>query len=236
MSDLPIAITSGSQSFSASTAAVVISVIDMKATHAKGRMVLKSARRAMEDQVEIPEEFAKFTMGEREQNQIGATMDIIAHKDQETSRNGIWTHKIGGIANGTLLNISIRSSVQGHSEVAQDTVIMCSTFAPMIRLVSDFPYEEDAVTGRYQIFKGNAWLLAVKHLKEYELKPKPQYAMRYLDMVKADEDLLYLTCDEDLSDKDMYPQVTTGRTRSDNAIKLIPKDAPRKRQVRRRRG
>ena len=231
MSSEAVAVTYGRFSFPESTGGVVASVIDTEATTEKGQMVMRSAHRAME-QIPIPEHFSKFMVGEREQNQLGNEMIIIANRDQATMRNGQWTHKIGGLPNGTLLNLNVKSNTE-----SQDTILMVSEFAPLIRVISNFPYEPNAITGRMQLFNGRAWLLQPHHLKEFKLKPKPNYALRYMYLNEAtDDDLMFLDFDGELTEDQLEPNVDVAQSSKSESVQFVPKREEPRRRFRRRRG
>jgi len=240
MPDQAVALMTGSQQFPDTTGSVQLSFVDLPATEEKGKMVLRGAIKMLTNEAEWGPEFNSMNIGSREMTMINREETIVAAADGD-SHNGLWNYRLGGAANNSILNISLRFLDNIGTVQHQDTLVLLSEHAPMIQVVTNFPHEPLAVTNTYQVFKGRAWPLPITALKDMFLKPKPAYALRYMDLTESTEnDLVYLDFDDNLySWEDMVPQVEVHKSERTDRTQIMPKaNRPRRqvRTVRKRRG
>lgn len=235
MTDQIIAIMPGSQTFPDSAATVRVELVNRESTEEKGQMVSVAASRKLTEEANWGSDFNKFNVGPREMVAVGRTADICPALDGDHA-HGHYKYQIGGVGNNEVLGISVRHVGYDGNTLQQDTLLLLSQHAPMVQVTSNFPHEPLAVSNQNQIFKGRAWPLTHRHIGEYNLRPKPQYLLRFKALEDCDEDdLFFLEFDDEVfSWDDMIPQVEVHQSDRTRRTRIVQQEPRQKRRIKRR--
>jgi hypothetical protein len=236
MSDQIIALLTGNQSFPETSASVAVNVVNREATEEKQKLVTVNASRKLTEEAEYSTEFNKVNVGMRELTMYSREGKICAASDGDVSY-GEYSYKAGGIANNTILHISVRSLSRDGSISKEDTMVLLSEHAPMIQVTSNLPYEPLAVSSQNQIFKGRGWPLELKHLKNFDLHLKPQMVMTYHSLQNCTEDnLFFIEFDTDIFTWDsMEPNVNVVKSDRGGVATIMQHKPRTKRRITTRR-